>query len=199
MFSGNPIPAPVTSWSDTQITVTVPSGVQNCAIQQEVKYQKPGWTSTQCGQLIITTATGKQSVDAVTVTIGGNSPTYVTTSNPLTQAGPGSIQTAIDQANPGDLIMVPPGNYNEILIMWKPIRLQGVGATSSIINANTQPSGKLQPWRAQVNCLFGFALNGVPVSSTNPSFDPTGASQCPGTGWMILRWANQSAGGLARE
>ncbi len=50
--------------------------------------------------------------------------------------------------------------HNEMLLMWKPVRLQGVGAASSIINANTHPAGKLDPWRQQVNCLFGLALNG---------------------------------------
>ena len=59
-----------------------------------------------------------------------------------------TIQTAIDAASPGDMIIVPPGIYNEMLIMWKPVRLQGVGAASSIVDANTQPAGKLlNPWR----------------------------------------------------
>jgi hypothetical protein len=64
--------------------------------------------------------------------------------------------------------------------MWKPIRLQGVGAASSIIDASTHPSGslKLDPWRASVNCLFGLALNGQPSNGTN-AFDPTGQFQCP--------------------
>jgi hypothetical protein len=62
-----------------------------------------------------------------------------------------------------------------MLLMWKPVRLQGVGAASSIINANTQPAGKLDPWRRQVNCLFGLALNGQPYPANrarNP-YDPT--------------------------
>ena len=50
-----------------------------------------------------------------------------------------------------------------MLLMWKPVRLQGVGAASSIIDANTQPAGKLDPWRRQVICLFGLALNGTPI------------------------------------
>ena len=49
---------------------------------------------------------------------------------------------AIDNATPGDLIMVGPGTYNEMLLMWKPVRLQGVGAGAVTINANTHPSGK---------------------------------------------------------
>ena len=46
--------------------------------------------------------------------------------------------------------------------MWKPVRLQGVGAASSIIDANPHPAGKLDPWRRQVVCLFGLAMNGTP-------------------------------------
>ena len=68
-----------------------------------------------------------------------------------------SIQAAIDAAKPGDLIMVDPGTHNELLIMWKPVRLQGVGAASSVINANTHPAGKMDPWRRPVACLFGLA------------------------------------------
>ncbi len=48
--------------------------------------------------------------------------------------------------------------------MWKPVRLQGVGAASIIINANTQPAGKIDAWRRQVNCLFGLTLDGAPIT-----------------------------------
>src|SRR5437660_4181316 len=58
--------------------------------------------------------------------------------------------------------------------MCKPVRLLGVGAASSVINANTHPAGKLDTWRAQVNCLFGLGLNGSPN---------TWDSTC-GTGWF---------------
>ena len=182
--------APVTGWSDTQITVTVPATgtgagkIQPCAVQQQTQY---GGSTAYCGQLSIAATNGKQSIDSVTVTVGGKAPTRVATPpKPMTQTGPGSLQTAIDNASPGDLIIVPPGSYNEMLLMWKPVRLQGVGAASSIINANTQPEGKMDPWRQKVNCLFGLALNGQPISGVtatlpngNP-FDPTGAASCGG-------------------
>ena len=162
------VTAAVTGWSDTTITVTVPTGVPNCPIQQQ------GQSTAQCGQLVITAGNGKQSIDTVTVTIGGKAPTHV--------AASASIQAAIDAAKPGDLMIVDPtctgttgavacttagtthrqAAHKEMLLMWKPVRLQGVGAASSIINANTHPAGKIRSWRAQVNCLFGLALNGAP-------------------------------------
>jgi hypothetical protein len=192
------ITAPITAWSDTSITVTVPTGVANCAVQQQTQY---GGSTAQCGELVITAGNGKQSIDSATVTIGGKAPTHVSAS--------GTIQTAIDQAAPGDLIIVDPtctaasatvacsaaalhastptqttsqAAHNELLLMWKPVRLQGVGAASSIINANTQPAGKLDPWREHVNCLFGLSLQGTPLSAGNP-YDPSGQVSCPGTGW----------------
>src|SRR2546422_10749665 len=63
-----------------------------------------------------------------------------------------------------------------MLLMWKPVRLEGVGAASSILNANTHPAGKLDAWRQQVTCLFGLGLDGSPTT-----WDPT----C-GAGWFAF-------------
>jgi len=168
----NGVNAPVVNWSDTAITVTVPSltaAQSSCTIQQ-----RNVSATTRCGELTVTAGNGKQSIDAATVTIGGKSPTYVTGENTSGNA----LQAAIDASTPGDLIMVGPGTYTEMLLMWKPVRLQGVGAPSVTINANTHPSGKMDPWRAQVSCLFGLARNGSLLSSGN-AFDPTGTYSCP--------------------
>jgi hypothetical protein len=118
---------PVTSWSDASITVQVPA-------------------NTKTGELSITADNGKSTVDAVTVTLEATAPKVVV---------PGqSIQIAIDAATPGDLIILDAGTYNELPIMWKPVRLQGVGATSVIINAAKFPNSKLDAWRSKVNTLF---------------------------------------------
>ncbi len=122
-----------------------------------------GSTSAQCGQLVITAANGKQSIDAVTVTDRRQG------ADPRRSPAPGAIDASrrlrLTTAHPGDLIIVHPGHAtHEMLLMWKPVRLQGVGAASSIINANTHPAGKLDPWRRQVNCLFGLALDGTPYT-----------------------------------
>jgi len=185
--------ANVTTWTDSSIVLTIPTGaaVPACGIQQQAQY---GGSAAQCGQLVITTANtaaagapsnAKQSIDTVTVTIGGKAPTHV--------AATQTIQSAIDAAAPGDLIMVDPGTHQEMLIMWKPVRLQGVGAASSIINANANPAGTLlDPWRRDINCLFGLTLSGVPMtgtgSTTNPAYDSTGTYACSpsvGTGGVV--------------
>jgi hypothetical protein len=182
--------ATVTGWSDTVITVTVPSGIPNCPVQQQALY---GGSTAQCGQLVITAGTGQQSVDAVTVTVGGKTPTVVASNAPLSPYGSGAIQQAIDAASPGDMIIVPPGTYQEMLLMWKPLRLQGVGAASSIVNANTQPAGKLDPWRREVNCLYGLALNGQPNTTGNP-FNPAGTSTTYTCGFSTAAGWTSNAG-----
>jgi hypothetical protein len=81
--------------------------------------------------------------------------------------------------------------------MWKPVRLQGSGAVATVVNANAQPEGKMDPWRQRVNCLFGLALNGQPYSTPGHlvplpggggneplnAYDPTGSISCPADGW----------------
>jgi hypothetical protein len=173
--------APVTSgnWTDGTIKVAVPAGVPSCAANGPLQRNSTGGVySALCGQLVIKNANGQSSIDAITVTVGGKAPTLVTAETPANNA----IQTVIDNAAPGDLLIVPPGTYNEMILMWKPVRLQGVGAASSIVNANTHPSGKMDPWRRQVNCLFGLATNGALLTpgggAANVAYDPTNTYTC---------------------
>jgi hypothetical protein len=184
------VTAPIVNWSDTLITVTVPGTVPACNIQQQAQY---GGSPAKCGQLVITAGNGRQSIDSVTVTVGGKIPTHVSAKQ--------SVQSAIDAALPGDLLIIDPtcngaagavacnttsgaviakntavtstanSAHSEMLLMWKPVRLQGVGAASSVIDATPHPAGKLDPWRRQVVCLFGLALNGTPITDANP-YDP---------------------------
>lgn len=74
----------------------------------------------------------------------------------VTRVVPGrSIQTVIDHAQPGDLILVPPGIYNENIIMWKPVSLQGWGAGSTVIDASGFAIGpREQPWKDLMNSLI---------------------------------------------
>ncbi|MEN6587579.1 MAG: Ig-like domain-containing protein [Sulfuricella sp.] len=161
----------VTTWTDTQIIGNVPnvSPTQStCTLIQRTSPASIG-QSARCGQLEITAANGKKSIDSITVTIAGKPPVYVTPASPSNnlfgRLEPSPLQTAIDNAAPGDLILVGPGIYKESLLMWKPVRLQGVGAASVTINADAHPAGKLDAWRRQAVCLFGLTAEGRPASA----------------------------------
>ena len=198
------------TWTDSQITGTAPVGMPNCAVQQR------NAPPAQCGELVITAANGKASVDSVTVTIGGNTPSYVTPSSPSSSVfgrkEPSPLQTAIDNAVPGDLIIVGPGTYRENLLMWKPVRLQGVAAESVVINADAHPAGKLDSWRRQVDCLFGLSVRGRPLlndgTSTADTYDSSGTYTCPANMQQrvdripqesVVGWDTSGNGNLAQQ
>ena len=196
----------VGSWNPTTITTsTWPTDLPRCSASNN-SYTGAN-AGALCGQLVITrTDNGKQSIDAITVTAGGSAPWVVTANSFATNTGGtvtppagksvadytanfgrmgfSPLQTAIDSASPGDLILVQPGTYRENLLMWKPVRLQGVGASAVTINADAHPAGKMDQWRRQVNCAFGLNLDGTPSINTNgtanpANYDPTGAYSCP--------------------
>jgi len=158
--SGTAVTLPIVSWSDLSITVTVPST-----------------TASRQGQLEVRNTNGRTTIDAVTVTQEDRTPVRVQTS-----AG-GTIQGAIDGAAPGDLVLVDAGHYNELVVMWKPVRLQGVGASSVIINAAKYPTSKLEVWRPEINRLFGVdTVSGLGVP--NPQVDPLPSQTV--TGGIVL-------------
>jgi hypothetical protein len=106
----------------------------------------PRTTASGAYQLSITrNDSGKESVVGVTVHVGGIAPKVV-------QPG-ASIQAVIDDVNThaGDLISIPPGTYNEYLILDKRVRLQGWGAGSVTINASKASAGGLAAWRVLLN------------------------------------------------
>lgn len=150
---------PVISWSDGVIVVRVPNGATT-------------------GQLMVTRDNGngnlKTSITGVTVTVGGYGPGA---RNTIHVVAPGSkIQTAIDAAIPGDMIMVPPGTYDEFVIMNKKVRLQGWGAPSTVINAAKVPAERLQLWRNKIDQLLAAGsfdlLPGQGIGFNAPNNEP---------------------------
>ena len=163
-IGGKVIPAGNVIWGDLVIKATVPSN-----------------SGFATGELGITTANGTSSVDTVTVTIESKKPTVLTApSNSVTAGGASHVvQAAIDAAQPGDLIILNAGVYNELVVMWKPVRLQGVGAASVIINAAKYPTDKLEAWRPTINTLFGVdTVSGN--ASSNPQVDPLPGQEITG-------------------
>ena len=97
------------------------------------------------GQLMVTRGdNGHPTVMGITVHVGGG----------VTRVGGGqTIQSVIDTANPGDLILVPPGIYKENLILWKPLRLQGYGPWATAINAGFFDPVAQAAWQAKITDL----------------------------------------------
>ena len=124
------VPMAIISWNDSTIIGTVDPG-------------------TETGQLVVTRGdNGKVSEIGVTVQVGRRPGSRVR----IVNTG-GSIQSAIDAAGVNDLILVAPGFYDEMLIMWKPVQIQGWGAGSTKINAIKAPPEKLVAWRQHVELL----------------------------------------------
>lgn len=147
------VPLTILSWSDGTIRATVPAG-------------------TPSGQLRVRRGdSGRLSTMGVTVTTFESGPTVRHVYPASYPAHP--IQDAVDAAAAGDLILVHPGVYDENVIVWKPVRLQGSGAPSTLINANPAPNERLTAWHTKVQTLLG-----------TPGTDPYAASECPGV--MVL-------------
>jgi len=159
--------------------------VPQCALQQQAQY---GGSNARCGEVVITAGNGKKSVDTVTVTIGGKAPTIL--------AAGQTIQSAIDASDPGDLIIVPPGSYHELLLMWKPVRLQGVGAASSIVDANAHPAGILNDWRLRWFACSDSRPRARRTGMTRPAevAGPISSRQAPIRKWIACRSRRLSAG-----
>ncbi|MBW2147563.1 MAG: hypothetical protein JRI22_11135 [Deltaproteobacteria bacterium] len=131
-------PLQITSWTADTIAGTVAPG-------------------TQTGQLVMIRGdNGKSTIMGLTMTVG---PVAGTVRH---VAAGQSIQAAIDIAQPGDLILVAPGSYEELVIMWKDVQLQGWGAASTTINAVKSPATKLQNWRDKVSAIMGDPLYLLP-------------------------------------
>ena len=142
----------VTSWTNTQITAIVPA---NTILDN-------GWRT---GQLLIERCltpkfgTGAaqncndKRTSAVGVTLTVANPTMHLQSPPVVVAAGQKIQPAINAAAPGALVLVAPGNHEEMVVMSKPVRLQGWGAGSTAITVVSTPAENLQAWRDYVGNL----------------------------------------------
>jgi len=174
---GPPVSLTGIAWFSGSITATVPAGTPRGRYELAV----------------VRDDSGHSSINGVTVTVGlfgnRNNP-----SSTVRQVGPGeSIQAAIDAAGRGDLILVEPGTYNEPVIMWKPVQLQGWGETT-IIDAVKKDSTILENWRAKTQSLVDgnnvSLLPGQEAGAVVNGVEPVLFFSDEGAGVFVLPRAN---------
>ncbi|BAS26726.1 IPT/TIG domain-containing protein [Limnochorda pilosa] len=109
----NGVPIPISSWTDTRIQATVPATF-------------PAGPA----QLLVTAANGQVSPTGITFHVLGRG--Y----NPrvITATATSTIQAAIDGARDGDLIVIQPGTYYENPILYKNVKLQGMGWKRTVVD-----------------------------------------------------------------
>ena len=166
----NNVPLAIESWSDHEIMATVPGSAGTGRV------------------MVIRGDNGLLTEIGVTLNIVNCATTNVV-------AVPGdftTIQAAIDAptTGAGALILVAPGAYNENVIMNKPVRLQGSGAGATYINANPNPTERLQIWHDRIQlpppkglggAAFATFLMGNPFSQNEaPGIFVTGQTAYPG-------------------
>lgn len=151
-----------------------------------IQAQLPAGTGEGEYQLMVTRNNGNTSPIGVTLTFGMGPVLRVPAPTPSTAVDPfpTPIQTAIDAAPPGALILVGPGSYNENPVLYKAVRLQGSGAGTTI-SANPTPTDRLAMWHAKVTAVLGgdpfvaneapgimvFGLNGTDFNANNARID----------------------------
>ena len=121
------VPLSIIAWTDTAVTARVSPGVTT-------------------GPLVLTRGdNGLSTVMGITLHVGGRARRV---------ARGQKIQDVIDAAVPGDVILVPPGVYQENLILWKPVKLQGYGAWSTALDGSGFTPAAQAVWDAKVQALF---------------------------------------------
>ena len=139
----------------------------------------------------VTTDTRK-SILGITLSVA--TPEMHAAKPPIVVGAGQSIQAAIDAptTQPGQLILVKPGVYEEMVVMSKPVRLQGAGALSTAINVVTTPAERIQDWLDKMGNLLlstpSYALPNQPAMTAAPFFtgDVAAVVGDEGPGVMVL-------------
>ena len=107
----------VISWSPTQIVIQVPAAGGSFPAGQK--------------QLSIT-EDGRTTDNGITIHVlnGGYNPTVVNVAAPT--VGGHQLQNAIDAAPDNSLLVLSPGTYYENVVMWHPVKIQGLGVGGTV-------------------------------------------------------------------
>lgn len=147
------------------------------------------------GELVVTRNDSKYSTPVgITVhVVDANTPVIHVSPPPKNCTGTACarIQPAIDAAVNGTLILVAPGSYQENVILYKPVKLQGWGAPATILD-NTLAIANLQlkdTWNTKFQSLItGGWIDPAPGAPGNFQFEQ-------GAGIFIMSCDNVTGAG----
>ncbi len=173
------VPSNLVNWGRNFITATINAAAGD--------YQVVVVNSAQSG--------AAESPIGVTLTVGTESDVVHRVSPALYPATP--IQDAIDAAEPGELILVEPGTYEELVIVWKPVKLQGWGAGAVFLNARQVPTEKVNHWRTKSATLVSNSdIDQLPGQEFGvPGFAPLNEVLFPTEEGVGIFVAGKAAGG----
>jgi hypothetical protein len=140
-------------------------------------------------QLAIVTANnnpgggGVSSVNGITIHVRGTvgtvtyNPSVVNVAPPPPGPGtsPTALQDAINGAAPGSLLVLSPGTYNENVLVWKPLKIQGLGP-GGIIGAHEFQGRDPEDPRFNIK---GSIIDGRFFQQNSAGFDATVAANAP--------------------
>jgi Polysaccharide lyase family 4, domain II len=110
----------------------------------------------------------------ITVSFPAYNPTVVNVPPPP-PTGAGNLQSAIDAAAPGSLIVLSPGTYNENVLVWKPLKIQGLGP-GGIIGAHELQGRDPEDPRFNIK---GSIIDGRFFQQNFTAFDNTVTAHAP--------------------
>jgi hypothetical protein len=111
-------------------------------------------------------------------TVAYNPPVVNVPAPAITGPNAHALQNAIDGAAPGSLLVLSPGVYNENVVVWKPLKIQGLGA-GGIIGAHELQARDPEDPRFHV---VGSVIDGRYFAENGPAFDATVAAHGPYAG-----------------
>ena len=128
---------------------------------------------------------GQSSVNGITVhVLGSNANGGTVTYNPTVTlvpppppagANPHALQDAIDAASAGSLLVLSPGVYNENVLLWKPLKIQGLGP-GGIIGSHELQSRAPEDPRFHV---VGSVIDGRFFQQNATAYDATVTAHAP--------------------
>ena len=175
--SGTFVIDPSATAADVGSTVSGP-GIPGSTTITSIASFSPG-----SGFVMSNAATTTSYPDTVSLTITSlplpaYNPPVVDVAAPLSLSGANKgheLQVAIDGASPGSLLVLSPGVYNENVLLWQPLKIQGVGP-GGIIGAHELQARDAEDARFHI---VGSVIDGRFFAQNAAAFDDTVTTKGP--------------------